>query len=96
LEFEDTPYNLGLDDVSVIPLSAAVFKTAQPGPASFVFSWSAVVGLAYQVQFSTNIAQTNWVNLGAPQVATNGTLSYSDSNGFNSSPSGFYRVIVLP
>ncbi len=95
-EFADTPYNLGLDDVSVVPVSAAVFNTAVPGPASFDFSWSAAVGLTYQVQFNPDLTQTNWVNIGAPQVATNGSLSFSDTNGFSSSPAGFYRVIVLP
>jgi hypothetical protein len=95
-EFDDLPYNLGLDDVSVIPVSAPAFKTAQPGPQSFDFSWSAVVGLTYQVQFNTNVGDTNWVNIGTPMTATNGMLSFSDTNGFSSSPAGFYRVIVLP
>ena len=95
-EFEHTPYYFGLDDVSVMPVSAPVFKTAQPAPGAFNFSWSAVSGLTYQVQYNTNLGGTNWINLGSPQVATNGSMSFSDTRGFNSSPQGFYRVIVLP
>ena len=95
-DFEHTPYYFGLDDVGLVPVSAPVFKTAQPVPGAFNFSWSAVLGLTYQVQYNPDLGGTNWINLGPPQVATNGMMSFSDTSGFNSSPQGFYRVIVLP
>jgi subtilase family serine protease len=99
LGFEDTPYYLGLDDISVTPVSPPVFRTAQQ-PATpttaFNLTWSAVAGLVYQVQYNTNLLQTNWINLGAPITATTNTLSISDTNAISSSPSRFYRIVELP
>jgi hypothetical protein len=94
--FEDTPYYLGLDDISVTPLSPPMFKTAQMANAAFQLTWSAVSGLVYQVQYSTNLLQTNWLNLGNPLIATNATLTLSDTSAVNSSPQRFYRLVELP
>jgi hypothetical protein len=52
--------------------------------------------LVYQVQYKTNLVQTNWINLGKPLIATNGNLTVSDTNAIRSSPQRFYRVQVLP
>jgi hypothetical protein len=52
--------------------------------------------LVYQVQYTTNLIQTNWINLGKPLVATNGNLTVSDANAIGSSPQRFYRIMVLP
>jgi hypothetical protein len=95
-EFEDTPYYLGLDDVGLTPVSAPVFKAVPQSPPAFNLSWSAISGVTYQVQYSTNLAQTNWINLGAPQTASSGTLSFSDTNAISSSPARFYRVTLVP
>jgi hypothetical protein len=97
--FEDTPYYLGLDDISVTPIMPPAFKAAQQTTApttAFNLTWSAVAGLVYQVQYNTNLLQTNWINLGSPITATTNTLSISDTNAFSSSPSRFYRVVELP
>jgi subtilase family serine protease len=95
-EFDQTPYYFGLDDVNVVPVTPPVLSASQAGPGSFNFSWSAVAGLAYQVQYNPNPGATNWIDLGPPQVATNGMMSFSDASGFDSSPQGFYRVIIVP
>jgi hypothetical protein len=94
--FEDTPYYLGLDDISVTPISPPAFKTVQNSTSTFNPVWSAVSGLAYQVQYKTNLLQTNWINLGEPLVATNSTMTLSDTNAISSSPCRFYRVVELP
>lgn len=98
-EFEDSPYFLGLDDVSVIPITAPVFKLAQLVPANganFSLSWGAIAGLSYQVQYSTNLLQTNWINLGGPVIAATNSLTFSDTNALLNSPRRFYRLLVLP
>jgi subtilase family serine protease len=64
--------------------------------ANFNLSWSAVSGLTYQLQYSTNLAQTNWINLGAPQLAGANLLSFSDTNALNSSPARYYRIFISP
>jgi hypothetical protein len=97
--FEDTPYYLGLDDISVTQISPPAFETAQQATTpttAFNLTWSAVAGLVYQVQYNTNLLQTNWINLGSPITATTNTLSVSDTNALISSPSRFYRIVELP
>ena len=95
--FEDTPYYLGLDDISVTPLSSPLIRLAQkPAPkgADFNFSCSAIAGLRYQVQYKTNLFQANWINLGKPLVADTDALTISDTNAFLHSPRRFYRLVV--
>jgi hypothetical protein len=65
------------------------------GGAAFNFTWSAVTGQVYQVQYTTNLFQPNWINLLVkPLVATNGTMTVSDTNPIFASPGRFYRVVV--
>ena len=97
LGFEDTPYYLGLDDISVNPISSPLIKLAQKPTTrgtDFNFTCSAVAGLRYQVQYKTNLFQTNWINLGKPLVAATNTLTISDTNAFLHSPRRFYRFVV--
>ena len=56
-------------------------------------TWNSVAGLAYQVQYRTNIVQTNWLNLGPAITATNNTASVTDPVG--SGVQRFYRVVWL-
>jgi len=83
-----------LDNVSVIPLPAPVIQTLAPGGGSFQLSWTALAGAAYQVQYLTNVAQTNWINLGGVIIATNNPMTFSES--IVSGPERFYRVELLP
>jgi hypothetical protein len=57
-------------------------------------TWSTVPGLAYQVQFNTDLTQTNWANLGTALTATNTTAFASDALGPD--PQRFYRIALLP
>jgi subtilase family serine protease len=95
--FEDTPYYLGLDDVSATPVSSSLIKLAQKPAAKnadFNFTCGATAGLRYQVQYKTNLFQTNWINLGKPLVAATNTLTISDTNAFLCSPRRFYRLVI--
>ena len=97
LGFEDTPYYLGLDDISVNPISSPLIKLAQKPAAKgadFNFTCSAIAGLRYQVQYKTNLLQSDWINLGRPRVAATNTLTISDTNAFLFSPRRFYRFVV--
>ena len=55
-----------------------------------------MTGLVYQVQFKTNLLQTNWLNLGGASTAKTNTLTMTDTNALLSSPQRFYRLSVLP
>jgi len=96
-EFEDTPYYLGLDDISVTPFLPPSLHIARPlTTTGFNLTWSALSGLSYQLQYTTNLSQPNWINLGGPQTSTAGTLTLQDTNGISSSPSRFYRIVQQP
>ncbi len=57
--------------------------------------WNSVAGNGYQVQFATNLSQTNWTNLGDTVMATNASMSATDVT--DPAPSQrFYRLIALP
>jgi subtilase family serine protease len=97
LGFEDTPYYLGLDDISVNPISSPLIRLEQKPAgkgADFNFTCSTVAGLVYQVQYKTNLSQTDWINLGKPRVAATNTLTIFDTNALLHSPRRFYRFVV--
>ncbi len=60
----DDPTYLALDDVSVTPIPATLFQTLTQTNGTLNFTWNALTGLVYQVQYETNLLQTNWLNLG--------------------------------
>jgi len=62
---------------------------------SLTFGWTAVVGQKFQVQFNSDLANTNWTNLGGTVTATNSVLSVSDPLG-GGSTRRFYRVLLVP
>jgi len=91
----DDPYYLGLDDVSVNPVPVPVFQTLITTNSTFKFSWNALAGVKYQVQYNTNLVQGNWINLGNPITAAGSTITVSDTNAIVSSPQRYYRLQVL-
>jgi hypothetical protein len=78
----------------------AVKSSAPPIPApaitsgtNFSINWGALSGESYQVQFTTNLVPSNWINLGnVLSITTNGTLSASDLISTNAQR--FYRIIM--
>jgi hypothetical protein len=59
-----------------------------------LYSWNAAQGLRYQLQYSTNLAQTLWLNLGNPVTATNAVISVPAPLGLDRQR--FYRTVLLP
>jgi hypothetical protein len=64
------------------------------GNGTVTFGMSALPGYSYQLQYETNLSQTNWINLGAAIAATNTTLSASNSIGPDLQR--FYRMMISP
>jgi hypothetical protein len=93
---KNPPDGFGLDDISVTPIPKGEFQSVATATGTFRITWRAATGLSYQVQYKTNLLQSNWINLGAPLVATNGSLSVSDSGLSNPTKQRFYRFVVLP
>jgi hypothetical protein len=61
---------------------------------AFALTWNAIVGATYQLQYTTNLAPANWLDLDDPVIATNSTMTASDIIGLN--PQRFYRLLWLP
>ncbi len=69
-----------------------VFQTITPTNGGVAFTWSAMSNQVCQVQYSTNLFSTNWINLGGPITATNTTVCASDCM---TNPQCYYRIMLL-
>jgi subtilase family serine protease len=87
------PGYFGIDDVSVTPIPTPTFITFSKKTNSFSLTWNALAGVAYQVQYQTNLLKTNWIIL-ATNTAVASTLTFSNTIGTD--PQRFYRVRRLP
>jgi hypothetical protein len=74
---------------SVLPAQLSGVGLTQNG-GTFSFNFGAVPGQTYQVQYTTNLAPANWINLGSTISATNSTISVSDTVR---NPQLFYRAV---
>ena len=91
--FRDDPAFLGLDDISVLPLRAEL-ESAGPANGTITLTWIALPNAVYQVQSITNLAQTNWTNLGGPMTGAAPILTATDTVKTNTAT--FYRVVLAP
>jgi hypothetical protein len=89
--FRNDPSYFGLDGISVVP--SPIFQQVIFTGSAFSFTLEVQPGSQYQVQYSTNLASTNWFNLGTVINASSGTINVSDSA---TNSERFYRVILLP
>jgi hypothetical protein len=96
LGFEDDPYYLGLDDISLKPIAAAAIKTTARTENNFHLTWNTSTGSIYQLQYKTNLFQPDWINLGPPTTAPASALSLTDTNAFRTAPQRYYRLLLLP
>jgi hypothetical protein len=88
------PWYLGLDDVNVWPIPAPNIHGFSRGPNnSFSLTWNTLANIEYQLQYSTNLASTNWINLNLYD-ATGSILTVTNPIGTN--PAVFYRLLQLP
>ena len=83
-----------LDDVSVMPLPAPAIQATTPGNGTFQLAWTALAGAQYQIQYLTNVTQTNWINLGGVITATSNPMTATEPAA--SGTQKFYRVVLLP
>jgi sugar lactone lactonase YvrE len=75
----------------VLPPITPTFTSSN---GTFNLTWGAVSNLTYQLQYNLDLTTTNWVNLGSPITATNGSISTADIIG--SDTQRFYRVLLSP
>jgi hypothetical protein len=87
------PYNTIEIDISLAVTAQTPLLHAAPEGGGVRFSWDALTGVTYQLQYRTNLTLAAWTNLGAPITATTNTAV-----GYDSSPDTvrFYRLMVVP
>jgi hypothetical protein len=73
--------------------SAPVLQLVSHTDGSLVCIWTAIPGVYYEFQSSTNLSSPGWSSLGNAIIATNGTLSVPLTP--SSSPR-FFRAVQLP
>ena len=96
--FRNDPSYLGLDDISVSPVASALpaptLQGAVAANGGINFHWNTQAGGLYQVQYSTNLTQNQWFNLGGVISATGSTLEATDNPA--TAPMRFYRIKIMP
>jgi hypothetical protein len=83
-----------LDNVSVIAVPTPTIQSLTLVGGSYQLSWTALAGALYQVQYSTDLAQANWINLGGAITATSNPMTAPVT--IDPGPPQFYRVVLLP
>ena len=89
-------YSNATSSVSLVVLPPAippVIQTAIQSGGSLTFTWSATPGQMYQVQYSSDLSQTDWTAWGSAILATNSTVTASDAM---TNSQMFYRVVSPP
>jgi hypothetical protein len=92
--FRNDPWYFAFDDVTVTAVRAPAFQALAKSGGSVNFTWTAISGLSYQLQYKTNLIQTNWINLGGVINATTNTVTATDAAPTD--PQRFYRIEMLP
>jgi hypothetical protein len=92
IQAENDPGYFGLDDIFVTPIPQPTFQAAAIDN-SFQLSWLTAPGVAYQVQYKTNLLQTSWDDLIPAFVATDYSSMLLDTNSVSSSQR-FYRLTL--
>jgi uncharacterized repeat protein (TIGR03803 family) len=80
--------------LTLTPPAPPEFLSATESAGTLNFIWSAEAGSQYQLQYTTNLAQTTWTNLGAVMSATGSIVAGSDVSPADAQR--FYRVLLLP
>jgi subtilase family serine protease len=83
-----------IDNVSVQPVPAPLFTQAAWSNGAVTLSWTALAGLACQLQYATNLPAANWLNLGGPITAANGL--FTTNLVLPAGPQRFYQLLLLP
>jgi len=93
-DFNNTPGAFGLDDVSVQTAPGPFLSPAMVSGGNITLSWGAIANASYQIQSTTNLDNSGWINVGSPIPTTNSVMSVSLPVGNSSGQ--FYRVLMSP
>jgi hypothetical protein len=88
------PGVFALDDVSVMAIPFPSVQSIRKNGSAVNLTWATMAGLAYQMQYKTNLNSTTWFNLGGPTNATGSTMTGSDA--IRPGLGRFYRIELMP
>ena len=91
--FRNDPSYFGFDDVNVMPIPA--FRTLTQSAAKISFTWNAMAGFQYQVQYQSKLNAANWSNLNGGFFAETNTVA-SATDDIVSGAQRFYRLVLQP
>jgi hypothetical protein len=80
-------------NAGVLTIVGPTMSVVHP-PGGVGFAWPATVGLSYKVQFTTNLFQPRWTDLGAPIPATNSSATVLEA--IEPGQGRFYRLVIGP
>ena len=78
--------------LTVAAVPPPVFQTVKAVNGTLGMTWSAVAGQTYQLQYKSDLTQSNWSVL-TTVTATDSTASASDSTAGNAAR--FYRIVIV-
>jgi subtilase family serine protease len=78
---------------ALAPVPPPSFLPPASSAGSITLTWTAVTGQVYQLQYSSNLTTTNWINFGSAVTASNSIMIESD---FLTNSQRFYRVLLPP
>jgi hypothetical protein len=82
-----------LINVLAAPMPAPTFLPPVINGGDLTLAWSAVTGVSYQMQYTSDLGTMNWINFAPVITATNSVVIESDA--FTNSQR-FYRVLLKP
>ena len=91
-----TSHTVQMYPITLTAIVPMAFKSTVQLTNNMRFTWNTTTGAVYQVQYKTNLFQTNWINLSTAITAASNTLAFTDTNAVKSSPQRFYRLSVTP
>ena len=80
--------------LSVVAPVAPAFQAVTLTNSTLSLTWTTEAGNVYQLQYNSDLASTNWINLGSALTATGTALTFADS--ISNGPQRFYRLVLLP
>lgn len=87
-------FTIASNSITTVPavyyIPAPNFQSVTAAGGSIIFSWNAIPGSAYQIQYTTNLNQATWIDLGSSITASNTVMSATDTLILDQQR--FYRV----
>ena len=91
--FRNDPYYFGLDDITVTYIPVPFVNVFSKKTNTFSLAWNTLPGVVYQVQYQTNLINTNWFVLSNITAAAS-TTTFTNATG--SDQQRYYRIRRLP